>query len=193
MACRFFYSVMRLMISISNFAQCVLLLLLIPKGCSDRNCEHYSNSKWTTNRSTVLCLAAFLHDVIGKQLESRQTKLHVCYWLILCYHLSQFQLLVVATSFPITLAMSTVVHSKAIEENSEAGRMLCAHVAQLKSSDGTSVQSKQFKHARYHHWYSVGFCASRDAQLTLAHNAIHPFTHLFSLLYTTLKLIINYY
>lgn len=123
------------------------------------------------------CLAAFLHDVIRRQVESRQTKLRVCYWLVLCYHLSQFQLPVVATSFPITLAMSTVVHSQAIEENSVAGRMLCAHIAQL-----TSVrQSKQFKHARHHHWFSVGFCASRDTQLTLAHNATHSFTHPFSL------------
>lgn len=172
-----FYSVMRLMISVSNFANVFFFCSWYPKAAQTEIVNTTQMVSGLQKEAQGFCLAAFLHDVIRRQVESRQTKLRVCYWLVLCYHLSQFQLPVVATSFPITLAMSTVVHSHAIEENSVAGRMLCAHIAQL-----TSVrQSKQFKHARHHHWFSVGFCASRDTQLTLAHNATHSFTHPFSL------------
>lgn len=172
-----FFSVMRLMISVSNFANVFFFCSWYPKAAQTEIVNTTQMVSGLQKEAQGFCLAAFLHDVIRRQVESRQTKLRVCYWLVLCYHLSQFQLPVVATSFPITLAMSTVVHSQAIEENSVAGSMLCAHIAQL-----TSVrQSKQFKHARHHHWFSVGFCASRDTQLTLAHNATHSFTHPFSL------------
>lgn len=139
-----FYSVMRLMISVSNFPNVFFFCSWYPKAAQTEIVNTTQMVSGLQKEAQGFCLAAFLHDVIRRQVESRQTKLRVCYWLVLCYHLSQFQLPVVATSFPITLAMSTVVHSQAIEERRKLSGWqdaLCSHCSTYQCKTVKTIQT----------------------------------------------------
>lgn len=88
-----FYSVMRLMISVSNFCPMCSSFALDTQRLLRK--KWWTLLKWQVDykkkHSAFVSLLSCM-ILIRRQVESRQTKLHVCYWLVLCYHLSQFQL-----------------------------------------------------------------------------------------------------